>query len=276
MPSGTPLLVGVLNVTPDSFSDGGKYVSVDAAVDAGVRMVDEGAAWIDVGGESTRPGAAVVPEAEEIARVVPVIGALSARLGGRARISIDTYKAGTARAALQAGAAIVNDISGGLLDPEILEVAARARAAIVLGHLRGQPATMLEGIQFGDVVREVGDELQSRIEAARAAGCGDIWADPGIGFGKRTPENLALLAGLGQLCGRWDVPVMIGVSRKRFLGELTGRPPEEPAVTRIFGTAAAVAAAVLAGVAALRVHDVAAMSDVVRVAAAIAAAKAGS
>ncbi len=245
-------------------------------MDAGVRMVDEGAAWIDVGGESTRPGAAVVPEAEEIARVVPVIGALSARLGGRARISIDTYKAGTARAALAAGAAIVNDISGGLLDPEILEVAARARAAIVLGHLRGQPATMMEGIQFADVVREVGDELQSRIEAARAAGCVDVWADPGIGFGKRTPENLALLADLGRLCGRWDVPVMVGVSRKRFLGELTGRPPEEPAVTRLFGTAAAVAAAVLAGAAALRVHDVAAMSDVVRVAAAIAAAKAGS
>jgi dihydropteroate synthase len=267
----TPILVGVLNVTPDSFSDGGKYASVDAAVDAGARLVDEGAAWIDVGGESTRPGAAVVSEAEEIARVVPVIRALTARLGGRARISIDTYKAGTARAALAAGASVVNDISGGLLDPPILTAAAGSGAVVVLGHLRGQPATMMNDINFQDVVREVGDELQQRIEAARAGGCTHIWADPGIGFGKRTPENLALLAGLRGLCARWGVPVMVGVSRKRFLGELTGRPPEE----RAFGTAAAVAAAVLGGASALRVHDVAVMSDVVRVAAAIAAAKTG-
>jgi dihydropteroate synthase len=272
MPVLQPILVGVLNVTPDSFSDGGRYASVDAAVDAGVRMVEEGAAWIDVGGESTRPGAPVVPEAEEIARVVPVIQALQGRLGGRARISIDTYKGATARAALAAGATVVNDISGGLLDPEILGVAARARAAIVLGHLRGRPATMMDDVVFADVVGEVGDELHGRIQAARDAGCSEIWADPGVGFGKRTPENLVLLAGLPGLCTRWGVPVMVGVSRKRFLGELTGKPPED----RMFGTAAAVAAAVLAGATALRVHDVAAMSDVVRVAAAIAAAKAGS
>jgi dihydropteroate synthase len=240
-------------------------------VDAAVAMVADGAAWIDVGGESTRPGAKVVPEAEEIERVVPVIRALHARLDG-ARISIDTYKAGTARAALAAGATVVNDISGGLLDPGILRAAADARAAIVLGHLRGLPATMMDDVAFVDVVREVGDELQARIQAARAAGCTDVWADPGIGFGKRTPENLALLGGLPGLCARWGVPVMVGVSRKRFLGELTGRPPE----ARTFGTAAAVAASVLAGAAAVRVHDVAAMSDVVRVAAAIAAAKAGS
>jgi dihydropteroate synthase len=247
-------------------------VTADAAVDAAVAMVADGAAWIDVGGESTRPGAVVVPQAEEIERVVPVIRALHARLAGRARISIDTYKAGTARAALVAGATVVNDISGGLLDPDILGAAADARAAIVLGHLRGQPATMMSDVAFVDVVREVGDELQVRIQAARAVGCTDVWADPGIGFGKRTPENLALLGGLTGLCARWGVPVMVGVSRKRFLGELTGKPPE----ARTFGTAAAVAASVLAGAAAVRVHDVAAMSDVARVAAAIAAAKAGS
>jgi dihydropteroate synthase len=266
-----PTIVGVLNVTPDSFSDGGRYPSAEAAVEAGLRLVEDGAAWLDVGGESTRPGATEVPEAEEIARVVPVIQGLHARLGGRARISIDTYKAGTARAALEAGATVVNDVSGGLLDPDILQVAAEGGAAIVLGHLRGRPATMMDAVQFSDVVREVGDELQARIEAARAAGCREIWADPGLGFGKRTAENLALLAGLPRLAERRGVPVMIGVSRKRFLGELTGKPPE----ARTFATAAAVAAAVLGGAAALRVHDVAAMTDVVRVAAAIAAARDG-
>jgi dihydropteroate synthase len=262
-----PVIVGVLNVTPDSFSDGGRYGSVADAVAAGVRMVDEGAGWIDVGGESTRPGAVVVPEPEEIGRVVPVIRALAARLGGRARVSVDTYKAGTARAAIEAGATVVNDVSGGLMDPELLGVA--APVAVVLGHLRGTPATMMDGVMFQDVVAEVGDELAGRIEAARRAGCREIWADPGIGFGKGTAENLGLLAGLDRLCARWQVPVMVGVSRKRFIGELTGKP----AAGRGYGTAAAVAAAVLGGARALRVHDVGAMTDVVRVAAAIAGAR---
>jgi dihydropteroate synthase len=265
------LIVGVLNVTPDSFSDGGRFGGVEEAVAAGVRMVEEGAQWIDVGGESTRPGAVAVPEEEERGRVVPVIAALAARLGGRARISIDTYKAGTARAALEAGTTVVNDVSGGLLDPGILEAAARAGAAIVVGHLRGAPAKMMEEVRFGDVVAEVGDELAARVAAARAAGCAEVWADPGIGFGKHLPHNLALLAGLPRLCGRVGVPLMVGVSRKRFIGELTGRPASE----RAFGTAAAVAAAVLGGARAVRVHDVGPMADVVRVAAAIAGAAAG-
>jgi dihydropteroate synthase len=256
------LLVGVLNVTPDSFSDGGSYGSALEAVTAGAGMVDDGADWIDVGGESTRPGARVVPQDEEIARVQPVIAGLRERIGKRARISIDTYKAGTARAALAAGATVVNDISGGLLDPAILEVAARGRAVIVLGHLRGQPATMMEQIDFADVVTEVGDELAARVAAARAAGCEEIWADPGIGFGKRAEHSLALLRALPTLRARVGVPLLVGVSRKSFLGQILGKPASE----RLFGTAAAVAASVAGGAAAVRVHDVAEMRDVVRVA----------
>jgi dihydropteroate synthase len=267
------LIAGVLNVTPDSFSDGGRFTSVDDAVAAGVTMAGEGADWIDVGGESTRPGSAPVPEAEERARVVPVIAGLAARLGGRARISIDTYKAGTAAAALAAGATVVNDVSGGLLDPAILEVVSRRPGtAIVLGHLRGRPATMMEGIHFADVVAEVGAELAERIAAARAAGCAEVWADPGIGFGKGLSHNLALIARLRELVTRWGVPVMIGVSRKRFLGDITGKPPAE----RGFATAAAVTAAVLGGAGAVRVHEVAPMRDVIHVAATIAAARAGA
>jgi dihydropteroate synthase len=259
------LIVGVLNVTPDSFSDGGRFASVDAAVEAGVKMAGEGANWIDVGGESTRPRATVVPEDEEKARVLPVIAGLRAKLPAGLRISIDTYKSGTARAALAAGATIVNDVSGGLLDPAILGVAAEAGAGIVLGHLRGGPATMMEGIAFGDVVAEVGAELQERIAAARRAGCREIWADPGIGFGKRIEHNLALLKALPELAARVGVPVLIGVSRKAFIGQLTSKPTAE----RQFGTAAAVAAAVLRGAAAVRVHDVGAARDIVVVAEAL-------
>jgi dihydropteroate synthase len=262
------ILVGILNVTPDSFSDGGRYHDPGAAVAAGVAMVEEGADWIDVGGESTRPGAAPISEAEERARVIPVIAELAARLGGRARISVDTYKAGTAGAALSAGATIVNDISGGLLDPDLLGVAGAAGATVVLGHLRGTPATMMDSIWFGDVVVEVGEELDARVWAARAVGCREIYADPGIGFGKKSSHNLRLLADLPALCDRLGVPVMVGASRKGFIGELTKREPAQ----RAFGTAAAVAAAVRGGAAAVRVHDVAAMRDVLAVTEAIAAA----
>ena len=256
------LIVGVLNVTPDSFSDGGSYESALEAVTAGAGMVDDGADWIDVGGESTRPGARVVSQEEEIARVVPVIAGLRERVGERARISIDTYKSGTARAALAVGATIVNDVSGGLLDPAILEVAARTRAGVVLGHLRGKPAIMMEQVAFSDVVAEVGEELVARITAARAAGCEEIWADPGIGFGKRAEHSLALIRGLPTVCRRVGVPVLVGVSRKSFLGQILGKPASE----RLFGTAAAVAACVAGGAAAVRVHDVPEMRDVVQVA----------
>ncbi len=260
-----PLIVGVLNCTPDSFSDGGRFTWPDQAIAAGLAMVDAGADWIDVGGESTRPGSTPVSPDEEQRRVVPVIAALTARLGSRARVSIDTYKAATARAALAAGATVVNDVTGGQLDPDILNVAAGEGAAVVVGHLRGAPATMMDTVSFTDVVAEVATELAERVAAARAAGCATIWADPGIGFGKRLDHNLALLRHLPVVCRGVGVPVMIGVSRKAFLGELTGRPVAE----RLFGTAAAVTVAVLGGAAAVRVHDVAAMRDVVLVAHAI-------
>lgn len=236
------------------------------AVAAGVAMVEAGADWIDVGGESTRPKAVLVPVEEEIRRVVPVIEELARQIGGRARISVDTYKAETARVAVAAGATVVNDISGGLLDPGILRVAAQGGVAVVLGHLRGALATMMDEVVFGDVVTEVAAELGARVAAAWDAGCAEVWADPGIGFGKRAEHSLALLGELPAFIEAIDVPVMIGVSRKSFIGQVTGRPVEE----RLFGTAAAVAAAVMAGVRAVRVHDVAEMRDVVRVATAIA------
>lgn len=260
------IIAGVLNLTPDSFSDGGRFASVESAVAAGLAMALAGAQWIDLGGESTRPSAAPVAESEEIRRVVPVIERLAPLLGGRARISIDTYKAGTARAALAAGANIVNDVSGGLLEPSILDEIARAGAAVVLGHLRGLPASMMENVRFQDVVAEVTVELGERVAAARSAGCSEIFVDPGVGFGKKLEHNLRLLAALPELCDQLGVPIMVGVSRKRFIGDLTGRPVEQ----RVFGTAAAVAAAVLGGASVVRVHDVQEMGDVVKVAEAIA------
>jgi dihydropteroate synthase len=259
------LIVGVLNCTPDSFSDGGRFASVAEAVAAGARMAEEGANWIDVGGESTRPGAAPVSAADEQARVLPVIDGLRRAVPPSVRISIDTYKATTARAAVAAGASVINDVSGGRLDPEIMGVAAETGAGIVLGHLRGVPATMMDEVAFRDVVDEVGAELADRLAVARAAGCYETWVDPAIGFGKRMEHNLALLNALPALHARLDVPVMVGVSRKAFIGQLTGKPAAE----RIFGTAAAVTVAVMGGAAAVRVHDVAQMRDVVRVAEAL-------
>jgi dihydropteroate synthase len=259
------LIVGVLNCTPDSFSDGGKHASVTAAVDAGARMADEGANWIDVGGESTRPGAVVVSAADEQGRVLPVIEGLRRRLPPSVRISIDTYKAATARVAVAAGASVINDVSGGRLDPDIVRVAAETGAGVVLGHLRGAPATMMDDVAFRDVVDEVGTELAERLADARAAGCYETWVDPGIGFGKRLEHSLALLRGLPALHARLDVPLMVGVSRKAFIGQVTGRAAGE----RMFGTAAAVTAAVMGGAAAVRVHDVAEMRDVVRMAEAL-------
>lgn len=259
------LLVGVLNCTPDSFAESRRFASADEAIAAGLALAADGADWIDVGGESTRPGSRPVPAAEESRRVVPVIAGLAARLDGRVRLSVDTYKAETARAAVAAGAGVINDVSGGRLDPGILQVAAERGVALVVGHLRGSPATMTEDIAFDDVLGEVIAELALSVAAARAAGCAEIWADPGIGFGKRIEHNLTLLRQLPALGRGVAVPLMVGVSRKAFIGQLTGKPVAE----RQFGTAAAVTAAVLGGAAAVRVHDVAAMRDVVRVAEAL-------
>jgi len=265
------LIVGVLNCTPDSFSGEG-IVDPGRAIEAGLALVEAGADWLDVGGESTRPGARPVPADEEMARVLPVIAGLARALGKRAVLSIDTYKAATARAAVDAGATVVNDVSGGLLDPDLLPAAAAAGATVVLGHLRGEPATMMEHVAFGDVVAEVTAELEERVAAAREAGCVKVWADPGIGFGKRLEHNLELLGALPEVVAAlasMGVPLLVGVSRKAFLGHLTGKPAGE----RQFGTAAAVSACVQAGAAAVRVHDVAQMRDVVAVAHAIAAAR---
>jgi len=253
-------IVGVLNLTPDSFSDGGRWLQesspradVDGAVLEARRLEAAGAHVIDVGGESTRPGAREVAAHEEIARVRPVIEALAKAT--HLPISIDTRKAAVAQAALEAGASVVNDVSGGEFDPELLEVAARAGAVLILGHLRGIPATMQDDPRFDDVLAEGGDELAARIARAVAAGVRTerIVVDPGLGFGKRHEDNLALLARAGELAARLDRPLLVGPSRKSFLGRRTGAPVE----ARDTATVAACAIAVFAGAHALRVHDVA-------------------
>ncbi len=264
-------IVGVLNLTPDSFSDGGRFVDgaerldLEAAVEAGRALVEAGADVLDVGGESTRPGSATVPALREIARTRPVIEALAKRLS--APLSIDTRKAEVAEAALDAGARLVNDVSGLSAGPALAEVAARAGAHLVLGHLRGEPATMQRDIAFDDVLAEVGDELAGSVERARDAGVprARLAVDPGIGFGKDLAQNLTLLANLGALRRRLGLPVLVGVSRKSFLGRLTGDPTGE----RDGASHAAEAVAIFAGADAIRVHDVAGAKRAARVALAL-------
>jgi dihydropteroate synthase len=257
-PRGRVTIVGVLNLTPDSFSDGGRFLGSGGALDLGAllraaeEMVAAGAHVLDVGGESTRPGAGAVSEAEEIARVAPALEALAKRLD--VALSVDTRKARVAEAALDAGASWVNDVSGLRHDPALAGVAARRGAGLILGHLRGAPATMQRDVHFGDVVAEVAEELRASAECARTAGVPDerLAADPGIGFGKRLPHNLALLAGVGRLRELVGLPVLVGPSRKSFLGELTGDPPGE----RDVASHAACAVAIFQGADAVRVHDV--------------------
>jgi len=265
-------LVGILNLTPDSFSDGGRFVppdgpvDVDAAVAAGRALVADGADVLDVGGESTRPGAAPVPVDEEIRRTAPVLEALAKATD--ATLSIDTRKAEVAEAALDAGARIVNDVSGLRHDPRIAALAAERGARLVLGHLRGEPATMQRGVRFDDVLAEVVAELGASLAAARAAGVPDaqLAVDPGIGFGKGLEHNLVLLGRLGELRAALGVPVWVGTSRKSFLGRLTGEAAPEARGT---ATQAADAIAVFQGADALRVHDVAAAARTARVAEAL-------
>jgi dihydropteroate synthase len=256
--------MGVLNVTPDSFSDGGRYRDPEAALDRAGAMLAEGADLVDVGGESTRPGAAPVPAAEEIRRVVPVIERLRARFPG-APISVDTSKAEVARAALRSGADMVNDVRA-LGAPGMAELVAESGAAAVLMHMRGAPADMQSRARYRDVVGEVAAELGEAMRRAVAAGVPEdrILLDPGIGFAKTAGQSAAVLAGLSRLreLGR---PLLVGPSRKSFIGDLTGAP----AADRLPGTLAAVAACVLAGVEFLRVHDVAAARQAARVASAI-------
>lgn len=263
-------VVGVLNATPDSFSDGGRFVvgdriDVDAVVQEALRMQRAGAHVLDVGGESTRPGASEVPADLEIERVVAILEALSKSC--EVPLSIDTRKGAVARAALAAGASVVNDVSGGRFDPALLAIVAEQRAWLVLGHLRGTPATMQDAPHFHDVLGEVGDELAASVASAEAAGVapGQIVVDPGIGFGKRPKDNLVLLANAGWLGERLGKPVLVGPSRKAFLGQLTGDRVDE----RDVATAAACAVAVFAGANAIRVHDVGAGVRAARVAAAL-------
>ncbi len=240
--------MGVLNVTPDSFSDGGQWLDPIAAIAHGRQLIAEGAAVVDVGGESTRPGATPVPEAEELRRVLPVIEALA----GEVTVSIDTRKAAVARAAVAAGAAIINDVSATLWP-----VAADTGAGWVAMHLPADPSVMQQHAHYDDVVAEVRDHLVQRAETARAAGVSEIWIDPGIGFGKTARHNLLLLRHLDALVAT-GYPVLVGTSRKTFLGALAPLPDGSPAPTsdRLEATVATTTWAMVQGADVVRVHDV--------------------
>jgi dihydropteroate synthase len=264
-----PVVMGILNVTPDSFSDGGRHADVDAAVEWGLAMAAEGAAIIDVGGESTRPGAAPVDLWDELARVVPVIERLARQTS--VPISIDTTKPEVMRAAVAAGACLINDVRA-LQVPGALAAAAEAGAGVCLMHMRGEPRTMQVDPQYRSVVDDVRHDLAARIAACEAAGIPRerICVDPGIGFGKRPEHNLALLAALDRLADP-GIPVLIGVSRKSLLGIITGRPTGE----RLAGSVALAALGVMRGAAIIRAHDVAATVDAVKVASALRRAATG-
>jgi dihydropteroate synthase len=245
------LLMGVLNVTPDSFSDGGKFYDPEAAVAQGIWMAEEGVDILDVGGESTRPGADPLALGEELRRVIPVIAALRARLP--LPISIDTYKAEVARQAIAAGADMVNDISSLRFDERMADVVRNAGVAVVLMHMRGTPKTMHELPPSPDIVTEVKDGLAAAVHMACERGIDreKIIIDPGIGFGKNTEENLKLINNLS-LLSELNLPILIGTSRKRFIGNVLGLPVEQ----RLIGTVATVAATILRGAHIVRVHDV--------------------
>ena len=258
------LVMGVLNVTPDSFSDGGQFLAADRALAHGLQMGADGAAIIDVGGESTRPGSDPVPTAEQIRRVVPVIEGLAKQMD--VPISIDTCDADVAQAALAAGAALINDITA-LADERMARLVAESEVPVVLMHMQGTPTTMQKEPHYDDVVGEVLHFLLERARHAESFGVPSerIFIDPGIGFGKTLSHNLALLKYIDRFVAT-GYRVLVGASRKRFIGQLTGR--EKPS-DRVFGTAATVALCAAAGVSLVRVHDVAAMCDVVRVTAAV-------
>jgi dihydropteroate synthase len=260
--------MGIINVTPDSFSDGGRYLDVDAAVAHGLALIDAGADVLDVGGESTRPGAEPVPADEELARVLPVVRRLSADTD--VPISIDTSKPEVAAAALAAGACIVNDVSSGRRDPAIFQVVADAGAGYVVMHMQGEPRTMQQDPHYDDVMVEVGDFLLERATCAVDAGIerDALCVDPGIGFGKRPEHNVELLARLPELVARVELPVLVGTSRKAFLGKILGAghgdsPIPEPAA-RDDATLATVVWAVDRGARVVRVHDVAGSAQAVR------------
>jgi len=254
------LVMGVLNVTPDSFSDGGEFFDTDKAIKHGLKMAADGAAIIDIGGESTRPGSAPVSVEEQAKRVIPVIEALSEKVN--VPISIDTYNYQVAKAALDAGAVMMNDITA-LSNERIGQLAAQQKVPVVLMHMQGTPQTMQAEPKYKDVVREVLEFLLERAKRAEEFGIDKekIFIDPGIGFGKTVEHNLLILRNIRKFV-ETGYRVLVGTSRKSFIGALTGK--ENPA-ERLFGTAATVALCVTAGVSIVRVHDVAEMADVVKV-----------
>jgi len=261
------LVMGVLNVTPDSFSDGGQFYSHDLAVAHATQMIAEGADIIDIGGESTRPGSAFVSEEEELQRVIPVIERLTSQTS--VPISIDTTKPSVARAALEAGAEIINDISALRFDPLIADEAARAGAGLVLMHSRGTPKTMQQLPPVDDIMSEVIGGLRESIAVAQQHGLAkeSIAIDPGIGFGKTAEQNIELIAKLDQLVREFaEFPILIGTSRKSFIGKLLD---DAPADQRLHGTIASLAASVLKGAHIVRVHDVRAAVEAIKVADAV-------
>ncbi|MDQ1432807.1 MAG: dihydropteroate synthase [Actinomycetota bacterium] len=252
-----PAVMGIVNVTPDSFSDGGRFLDPGAAVAHGLELVAAGADLLDVGGESTRPGAEPVAQGEELRRVVPVIARLAAEAG--VPVSVDTSKSAVAVAALEVGAVVVNDVAAATGDPDMLPAVASAGAGLVLMHMQGNPRTMQDAPMYADVVIDVGDFLVERVARARDAGigAGSLAVDPGFGFGKTAAHNLALLARLDELVARVDVPVLVGTSRKSFIGAVLG----DSTHARDDGTLATVVWAVERGARVVRVHDAGATAD---------------
>jgi len=256
-------IMGILNVTPDSFSDGGQYFDLESAIAQGQKLVAEGADVLDIGGQSTRPGATIVPLAEELRRVIPVVKALAALVN--VPISIDTTRSVVAAEALAAGATWVNDVSGGTDDPELLPVVARSGATVVLMHRRGNPQTMQSLTDYDDLIGEVHEFLARQRDKAQQLGITQIILDPGIGFAKNTEQNVTLLRELSRFRDL-NCPLLVGPSRKSFIGHILNQPDPQQ---RVWGTAAACCAAIAHGADIVRVHDVAAIRQVVQVADAI-------
>lgn len=263
---GRPLVMGILNVTPDSFSDGSLWLDPERALDHALQMVAEGADIIDVGGESTRPGSLPVDADTELSRVIPVIRRLASRIS--VPLSIDTTKSMVASAALDAGVSIINDISGFSFEPAMADLAARSGCGVVLMHTRGRPSEMQLHTRYDDLIGELTGALSHAASFAVSRGVSPdaVMVDPGIGFGKDVSGNLEILRRLPEIASRTGFPLLVGTSRKSFIGKVLGRGVED----RIFGTAATVALAVQGGAAVVRVHDVRAMRDVADMAAAIA------
>ena len=258
--------MGVLNVTPDSFSDGGRYLRTGDAIAHGMRLAEEGADIIDVGGESTRPGSDPVGEQEELDRVAPVVERLAREVA--ARISIDTYKVRVAEECLRLGATLLNDVTG-LSDPDMIRAAKERSAGVVIMHMRGEPKTMQQDVQYDDVVQEVRVFLDERARGATEAGIEEVIVDPGLGFGKTAGHNFEILRRLDEIVSLGH-PVLVGPSRKSFLGSLASKLP---ATERLEGTLAAVAVSVLNGASIVRVHDVRETKRVVEVVDAVRAAR---